>query len=252
MRIKSVLLLVSAFFTFSVTSAIAGPILVQNGNFELSSAGGNKRINGTTPVAGYTTLTGWTSSEKGSDVNSGKGGYNFLLNGATATTSSSALRLEGGANGFTGSPTGGNFFASDSQWYPGVLSQLISGLTIGTSYLLTFDFALAQQTGYTGANYDNYWQVGFGNASQNSTKLTIPDNGFSGWKTATMAFTATSASEMLSFLARGTAPGAPPFMLLDNVALNAAQVPEPATWTMLLGGLGLIGFMARRRRNGQA
>jgi hypothetical protein len=56
---------------------------------------------------------------------------------------------------------------------------------------------------------------------------------------------------MLSFLARGTAPGAPPFMLLDNVALNA-EVPEPATWTMLLSGLGLIGFMARRRRNAQA
>jgi hypothetical protein len=247
MRIKSVLLFVSALITFGASSAFAGPILVQNGNFELTSAGGNKKVNGTNIEADRTTLTGWTSSENGS----ANGGYNFVLNGATATTSASALRLEGGANGYSASPTGGNFFASDSQYHPGVLSQLINGLTIGTSYMLTFDFALAQQTGYTGVNTDNYWQVGFGKATQNSTKLTIADNGFSGWKTATMAFTATSASEMLSFLARGTAPGAPPFMLLDNVALNAAQVPEPATWTMLLGGLALIGFMARRRRNAQ-
>ena len=247
MRIKSVLLVLSAFITFSAGVAHAGPILVQNGNFELSSNGGNKKINGTTAETNGTTLTGWTSSQG----TNGSGGYNFLLNGATATTDKSVLRLEGATNGFTGSPTGGNFFASDSQWYPGTLSQLISGLTIGTSYLLTFDFALAQQAGFSGANYDNYWQVGFGKTTQNSTKLTIPDDGFSGWKSATMAFTATSASEMLSFLARGTAPGAPPFMLLDNVALNAAQVPEPETWTMLLGGLALIGFMARRRRNAQ-
>jgi hypothetical protein len=81
--------------------------------------------------------------------------------------------------------------------------------------------------------------------------LSIPEKGFTGWQSATMVFTATSASEILSFLAKGTAPGAPPFMLLDNVKLEAA-VPEPATWTMLIGGLGLLAFLARRRRNGQA
>jgi len=247
MRIKSVLLLLSVLITFGASAAHAGPILVQNGNFELTSNGGNKRVNGTAIKTGYTTLTGWTSSENGTSA----GGYNFVLNGDTVTTNQAALRLEGGTNGFTSLANGGNFFASDSQYGPGTLSQLINGLTIGTSYLLTFDFALAQQTGFTGVNKDNYWQVGFGKATQNSTKLTIPDNGFSGWQSATMAFTATSASEVLSFLARGTAPGAPPFMLLDNVALNAAQVPEPATWTLLIGGLALIAFMARRRRNAQ-
>ena len=89
--------------------------------------------------------------------------------------------------------------------------------------------------GFDGAHYDNFCEVGFGSASATTSPLTIADNAFSGWKTATMAFTATSASEMLSFLARGIAPGAPPFMLLDNVALNA-EVPEPATWTLLIGG----------------
>ncbi len=32
-------------------------------------------------------------------------------------------------------------------------------------------------------------------------------------------------------------------------ALAAAAVPEPATWTMLLAGFGLVGFSMRRRKN---
>lgn len=31
----------------------------------------------------------------------------------------------------------------------------------------------------------------------------------------------------------------------------ATAVPEPQTWAMLLGGLGLLGYMARRRRQGR-
>lgn len=35
---------------------------------------------------------------------------------------------------------------------------------------------------------------------------------------------------------------------LDNVTINGAAVPEPATWATLMLGLGLIGVDARRRR----
>ena len=34
--------------------------------------------------------------------------------------------------------------------------------------------------------------------------------------------------------------------------LAAAPVPEPETWAMLLAGLGLVGFSARRRMRGVA
>lgn len=241
MRIKNILLSLSAVLVLSANVAQATPILV-NGNFEQVTNGGNKKVNGTHIEADRTTLVGWTSSENGSN----RGGYNFVLDGSIANTNKSALWLEGNGNGYTASPTGGNFFASDSQYYPGTLSQVINGLSVGASYLLSFDYALGQQVGFYGANYDNFWHVGFGDVFQSTEKLTIADNGFSGWKTATMAFTATSVSEVLSFLAKGTAPGAPPFMLLDNVAITSA-VPEPATWAMLLGGLGLLGFLARRR-----
>jgi hypothetical protein len=42
-------------------------------------------------------------------------------------------------------------------------------------------------------------------------------------------------------------------MLLDGVALNAAaSVPEPSTLSMLLGGIGVAGLLALRRRRRQS
>ena len=96
-------------------------------------------------------------------------------------------------------------------------------------------------------SWHEVWLVGFGGATQNTSSLSIADSGFSGWKTASMTFTASNVSQALSFLAQGSSPGAPPFLLLDGVSLTAA-VPEPATWGMMLGGLGLVGLLARRRR----
>jgi len=257
MRITSFLFSLLAFTALSTNVAHAG--LIQNGSFENLSAGsaGLQLAHGTTTKDDKRVIAKDWDSYNGND-----GGYNFILNGSTAHQHGYSMRLEGHQDDFFMSPSGGNFFASDSQYHPGVLSQLINGLTIGASYVLTFEYALAQQYGWTGANYDNYWQVGFGmdpwdaktqNAqnTQKTDNLSIPEKGFSGWQTASMVFTATNTSELLSFLAKGTAPGGPPFMLLDNVQLKA-EVPEPATWTMLLGGLGLLGFMVRRRRNGQA
>jgi hypothetical protein len=245
MRIKSVLL------SFSVLAALAGlnadlahANLIVNGNFEQTTNGGNKRLAASpTTVADRTTLTGWTSSN-GTD-----GGYNFVLNGAGATSASSVLRLRGDNNGYVTSPNGGNIFASDPMYYPGTLSQTIGGLSVGSTYLLTFDYALAQQTNYTGPNSD-FWQVSFGKDTQQSSTLTIADGGFSGWKTASMLFTAGSVSQVLSFLAVASSPGAPPFMLLDSVAMNpSSKVPEPSTLSLLLGGFGVAGLVAYRRRS---
>jgi hypothetical protein len=245
MRIKSILLSLSAIAALSASIAHASTNLVTNGNFEATTNGTNKQLaSSVTTAADRTTLTGWTSS------NGNDGGYNFVLSSALANTWDSAIWLKSENNGYANSANGGNIFASDSQYYPGTLSQTITGLTAGTQYTLSFESALAQQVGFDGANSNNYWQVGFGNATQNSTALSIASGGFSGWTTSTLNFTASGASQVLSFLAQGS-PGAPPFLLLDNVSL-AAAVPEPSTWGMLLVGIGMIGFMARRRATRQA
>jgi hypothetical protein len=244
MRIKSVLLFLSVAVFLSAGVACASPILLSNGNFESTTNGTNKQLSSTvTSDSDRSTLTGWTSS------NGNDGGYNFVLDSSIATTNASAIWLK--SNGYSASHDGGNFFASDPLYFPGTLSQNVNGLLIGSAYTLTFEYALAQQVGFTGENSGDFWQVGFGDAIRNTSLLSIADGGFSGWKTATMTFTATSTSEVLSFLAKGASPGAPPFMLLDGVSLVSA-VPEPSTWSIVLGGLILIGLLTRRRRAAQA
>lgn len=47
-----------------------------------------------------------------------------------------------------------------------------------------------------------------------------------------------------SFTVAGTAHGTAGGMY----AFSAAAVPEPGTWAMMLGGIGLIGFLSYRRR----
>lgn len=240
MRIKSLLLSLSAIAALSGGYVHAATNLVSNGNFEKTTNGSNKQLSSSvTKDADRTTLSDWTSS------NGNDGGYNFVLNSGIANTDASAIWLKSQNNGWATSANGGNVFVSDSQYWPGTLSQTITGLTAGKQYTLNFDYALAQQVGFDGANANNYWQVGFGNSTQNSTALSIANGGFSGWTSSTMTFTATSASQVLSFLAQGS-PGAPPFLLLDSVSMTAA-VPEPSTWGMLLAGAALLGFAVRRR-----
>jgi len=43
----------------------------------------------------------------------------------------------------------------------------------------------------------------------------------------------------------GLTPGK---VLIDDLYLGVAAIPEPGTYAMLLAGLGFVGFMARRRR----
>lgn len=251
MRIKSILLSTFAGAAFIASSAHAN--LIVNGGFEQTTNGTNKQLTSgaSTTQTNYTTLSGWNSVS----LNGSGGGYNFVMN-LSQPAPNMALSLYTSGNGFKASPDGGNFFASDPAYGPGLLYQTVDGLVVGNQYTLTFNYALGQQSGYTGSNSD-YWKFGLGTSfddlNQQTAVLTIPQGGFSGWQTATATFTATATSESLGFLAATSVAGAPPFMLLDGVSLNAAakpsgaNVPEPATLSLMLGGLGLVGVMARRR-----
>jgi len=238
MRIRSILSCLSILAVLTANTAGAVPLLA-NGNFEQNTNGGNKQLS-SSPIDDIhrTTLSGWTSS------NGNDGGYNFVLDTKLITTWDSTIWIKK----YESELDRGSVFASDALYYPGVLSQTVSGLTLGASYVLKFDYAMGQQVGFDGDNLNNFWQVGFGNTKKDSNKLSIENGGFSGWQSATMKFTADSAEQVLSFLALSNSPGAPPFMLLDNVDLRA-DVPEPSSISMmLLGGFGLVGFMARRRK----
>jgi hypothetical protein len=64
------------------------------------------------------------------------------------------------------------------------------------------------------------------------------------WSLHSFTFTAgVGPSTTLSFLAAGNSDGLGGS--LDDVSVTA--VPEPETYALLLGGLALVGFSARRR-----
>jgi hypothetical protein len=222
----------------SAASAHATQFVV-NGDFtELSAGPGEIDVD--------TTVTGW----------SGNGGYNFVFanaNDSTGTASPISLwtGTNGGAvsntwNGLTASGAG-NFAAMDGDYITEPLTQTITGLTVGDTYTLSFNYAFAQQTGFFGDTVQSLTaSLGSFSDTLPSGGFSLPSQGFSGWSTFSTTITATSTSETLSFLAAGNLP-VPPFALVSDVSLTGS-VPESSTWAMMLVGFGGLGFAAFRSR----
>ena len=239
---KSAWTILLAAMAATTAPAFAGVNLVQNGSFETNGGNGQLAFN--------TSVTDWS-------VPALNGSYWFLYAPGTADTTGSNGQYgnvalwgpgNGSANGLPAtSPDGGYFLASDPSFQSGALTQTITGLKAGKAYEVSFDWAAAQQFGFTGPTFEG-WDVSLGSSMQSTGTVNIPSHGFQGWMTQTFDFTATSSSETLSFLAIGGPNGSvPPFALLDGVSLTA--VPESSTWAMMLlgfAGLSYAGFRSRR------
>jgi hypothetical protein len=239
-RINTLGFFVALAFALSALSAQAQD-LVTNGSFEITSNGNGQ--------LGYnTTATGWTTN-----------GYNFIFAPGTADTTGAAgsdgtVRLwgpgDGSSNGLPAtSPDGGNYVAADGAYEVGAIQQTINGLTPGDSYTVGFWWAGAQQDGFNGATTEQ-WQVSLGSQTQSTAIVNNPSHGFTGWTYQTFTYTAASSSEVLSFLAAGTPDGVPPFAVLDGVSLYASA-PEPSSWMMVIGAVGLVGGVRRLRSKGK-
>ena len=136
------------------------------------------------------------------------------------------------------------FYGEDTTFQSTLLEQKISGLTLGKAYTLTFEWAAAQQTGFSGDTTDQ-WVATLGAQTESTADVENLSHGFTGWMDATLHFTATATSELLTLDGVGvclagscgeTESGAPPFALIDSVSLSSS-VPEPSTWAMMLHGL---------------
>ncbi len=230
--------LVAACFALAAISPLQAN-LIQNGSFE--SFTGTVPPNDNAIQLLSAGLTGWTNSDIGESL--------VLPSWYPAGYLTPGVGLAG--NFPQSSPDGGNFVYSDSDYHTSAIQQTVNGLTVGDTYTLSFYDALDEDTepnvtipGPTHA----YWQVTFGTQMQNTSMMysdgSVPN--FTNWSLQTMSFTATSASQVLSFFAIGQ--GDPPLAMLDGVSLEDTTAPEPAAIALFAGGLALGAWRIRRRK----
>ena len=171
-------------------------------------------------------------------------GYTLQLNwtppGASGwAVSDGTVDLIGGIGGsfFDFIPGNGNYVDLDgSSGNSGLLSNSVN-LIGGTAYTLSFDLA-GSHRGST-----ETVDVIFGSVNASYT-LNSADT----FSTFTLNFTPSiTGSYGFSYQNLG---GDNVGALLNNVSVS--PVPEPETYAMLLAGLGLLGFLARRRKESAA
>jgi hypothetical protein len=159
-------------------------------------------------------------------------------------------------------------------------NYLVSGLTAGTTYTLSFYQAASQQTTFNGATTEQ-WIVALGGSGFTvcagcgsfdptfgsdrstyadagasvaaTTLMNTPSHGLTDWNFVSVNLTANSTSDLLSFLAwgdDGTTNNLPPMVFLTGVNSAAGlATPEPesiALFGTLVLGLGVATWRRRR------
>ncbi|MEX8492585.1 PEP-CTERM sorting domain-containing protein [Sphaerotilus sp.] len=158
------------------------------------------------------------------DTYTNLGGYSATLWGSDATSGTHKI-VDVAGNQFM------QFGGGDSAY-------TAFGVGTGGAYTLNFDYNGSGFWALYNVNTSNYVSTGplvqINGMGTDSSSLTLADN----------------TSYKLYFGSVGAGlPGMTTGLQLDNVAVTAVTpVPEPESYAMLMAGLGVLGFVSRRRQ----
>ena len=112
---------------------------------------------------------------------------------------------------------------------------------VGKTYDLAFSLGTLQDYGRDGTAHVDVSVAGVTQGYD-----VVNHTGKLAWEAIELSFTAIAAQTTLRFT--NTQSPYAHFANIDAVSVLAAPVPEPETYAMMLAGLGLVGFAARRSK----
>jgi hypothetical protein len=217
----------------------AGPNLIANGDFaNLGDVWVNNTGLGSDDwqTSGATAIPDWSNVAGAANEFWVTSPNSYSLSAAPGNASSFFVDLTGQANN---KPYGG-------------LEQAIT-TTPGTSYTLTFALGASTEWNGAGSAAAALTASATGSSLLASKLFTSVPTGLNQWTTESLTFTANSSSTTIEFLADSAYTSE--YVGLDNVSVTAkggsSGVPEPASLSLLLLGLGGVSA-ARRRRHGKS
>jgi hypothetical protein len=140
------------------------------------------------------------------------------------------------------SPDGGTWVGvAKNDYLHESFGQIVSGLTVGSMYELTwFNAHFGADSGAYGYNGNNSFSALLdGTSIGTGSLLSLGDN----WAQESLIFTATSNSHQIGF---GLSTSTAAYLQIDGISLReiSAAVPEPST--LAIFALGMIGLASRR------
>ena len=215
-RLRTRAAFASAFAIVCIGAMPAQAVSIINGSFESGTDPGSFT---TLTATDSTSIPGWTVSS---------GDIDYIGSYWQAADGSRSLDM----NGFQ----------------PGSITQLLTNLTVGQQYRISFDLA-----GNPDGGPNDKTLLVVAGAGPNFFNFNIAghDHDHMGWVTESFLFTASNTDELLVFASTVTTGGGGQFdqafgPALDNVSITAT--PLPAALPLFAGGLGALGLLARRKK----